>query len=90
MVSGGVFLLSPRMRNVFLPAPFRMAEHPCTRLVVINGGPDVRCSANFVEGKGREMTYKLQSPKGAWVAKRHPSDNSLCTTEVWPWPFIAL
>lgn len=58
--------------------------------IVINGGPDVRFSANSVEGKGQEMTYNLQSLKGAWVAKRDQSDTALCTTEVWSWPLIAL
>lgn len=53
-------------------------------------GRDVRCSADFVEGKAQEMTYKLQSLKGVWVARRDQSNISLCTTRVWSWPSIAL
>lgn len=49
---------------------------------VINVGPDVRCSASFVEGKGQEMTYKLQSLKGTWITKGDKSNISPCTTKV--------
>lgn len=57
---------------------------------MINVGRDVRCSADFVEGKAQELTYKLQSLKGVWVARRDQSNISLCTTRVWSWPSIAL
>lgn len=55
VVDGGIFLLSPRMRDVFLPAAaVQMARASLHKAlpVVINGGSAVTCSANIVKRKG--------------------------------------
>lgn len=51
-------------------------------------GAGVRCSANFLEGKGQEMTQNSSLLKGVWIAKRDQWNISLSTAELWP--FIAM
>lgn len=46
-------------------------------------GAGVRCSANFVEGKGRETTYKLQSLKRSVDCQKRSIKYFFTETEVW-------